>query len=94
MGGSISYQWQSRTGTNAFVNIGGATGQNYDPPPVSVTTDFRRIVTSTVSGSTCTIQSSQVRVTTNPAPTVILNGGTTPVCTGDNVVFTASGGIL
>ena len=55
------------------MNIGGATGKNYDPPPVSVT-DFRRIVTSTVSGSTCTIQSSQVRVTTNPAPTVILNG--------------------
>ena len=50
LGGSISYQWQSRTGTNAFVNIGGATGPNYDPPPVSVTTDFRRIVTSTVAG--------------------------------------------
>ena len=94
LGGSISYQWQSRTGTNTFVNIGGATGPNYDPPPVSVTTDFRRIVTSTVSGSTCAIQSSQVRVTTNPAPTVILNGGTTPVCTGDNVVFTASGGVF
>ena len=92
LGGSIVYQWQSRTGTNAFVNIGGATGRNYDPPAVSVTTDFRRIATSTVSGSICSIESSQVRVTTNPAPTVILNGGTAPVCTGDNVVFTASGG--
>ncbi|MGB1449602.1 MAG: beta strand repeat-containing protein, partial [Flavobacteriaceae bacterium] len=93
LGGSISYQWQSRTGTNSFVNIGGATAQNYDPPAISVTTDFRRIVTSTVSGSICSIESASVRITADPAPTVILNGGTTPACTGDNIVFTASGGV-
>ena len=93
LGAVPTYQWQSRTGTNAFVNITGATGQNYDPPIVNVTTDFRRVTTATVCGSVCSLESTQVRVTTNPAPTVILNGGTSPVCSGDNVIFTASGGV-
>ena len=92
LGGSISYQWQSRTGVNSFTNISGATVQNYDPPTLTVTTDFRRVATSTVSGSICSVESISVRVTADPAPTAILNGGTTPSCTGDNIVFTASGG--
>ena len=93
LGGTIAYQWQSRTGTNSFVNITGATSPNYDPPIVNITTDFRRVTTATVSGSTCSMESSPVRVTADPAPTATLNGGTTPACTGDNIVFTASGGV-
>ena len=92
LGGVISYQWQSRTGTNAFVNITGATNRDYDPPALNLTTDFRRVATATVSGSSCSLTSLSVRVTADPAPTAILNGGTTAACVGDNIVFTASGG--
>ena len=92
LGGVISYQWQSRTGTNTYANITGATSQNYDPPALNITTDFRRVATATVSGSSCSLNSLSVRVTADSAPTAILNGGTTPACVGDNIVFTASGG--
>ena len=92
LGGTITYQWQSRVGTATFVNIGGANSPNYTPPSLANTTDFRRISTSTVSGSTCSVESSQIRITTTAAPTASLAGGATPVCSGDQVVFTASGG--
>ena len=81
-------------GTAAFVNISGANAQNYTPPSLANTTDFIRISTSTVSGSICTVASSQIRITTTPAPIASLAGGATPVCAGDQVVFTASGGTI
>ncbi|MGB2244675.1 MAG: beta strand repeat-containing protein [Flavobacteriaceae bacterium] len=92
LGGSISYQWQSRTGTNTFVNIGGATAQNYNPPILTETTDFKRITSSTVSGSTCTVESSPITININPELSVNLSGGESAVCSGDNIVFTATGG--
>ena len=52
----------SRTGVNPYVDITGATSQNYDPPALSATTDFRRVTSSTVSGSTYSVKAA-VRVT-------------------------------
>ena len=43
--GSYSYQWQSSADGNTWANISGATGQNYTPGNLTVTTYFRRAVT-------------------------------------------------
>ena len=40
--GTISYQWQSRTGSNPFTDIFDATSNEYDPIPLTSTTAFRR----------------------------------------------------
>ncbi|MDP9078082.1 MAG: gliding motility-associated C-terminal domain-containing protein [Bacteroidota bacterium] len=44
--GTLNYQWQSHIEGGSFANIQGANGQNYDPPPISVTTYYQRTVTS------------------------------------------------
>ena len=63
LGGTISFQWQSRTGVNPYVDITGATSQNYDPPALSATTDFRRVTSSTVSEIDLFCRKAAVRVT-------------------------------
>ena len=46
--GSYTYQWQLSTtsSTTGFSNIASATGINYNPPTIFVTTHYRRVVTS------------------------------------------------
>ncbi|MDB2346022.1 hypothetical protein N9V61_04305, partial [Flavobacteriaceae bacterium] len=91
--GTISYQWQSRTGTNSFTDISGATSTTFSPPALNVTTDFQRISTSIFNGVSCSVSSSIVRVTVEAAPSISLSGGSSAFCPGDTVVFTASGGV-
>jgi len=48
--GAVSYQWQSRTGTNAFIDITGATSQNYSPTTaLAISTDFRRLARASLN---------------------------------------------
>ncbi len=49
--GTYNYQWQNSTNNISFTDIGLATGKNYDPPSISTTTYYRRLVTS----GACTI---------------------------------------
>ena len=74
--GSYSYQWQSSTDNITYANITGATSANYNPPVISQTTYYRRVV---VSGG-CSATSNFLTVTINPAvsPGPIL--GTAAVC--------------
>ncbi|ASZ13187.1 Ig-like domain-containing protein [Chitinophaga sp. MD30] len=44
--GTYTYQWQLSTDNINFSNITGATSGSYDPPVQSVTTYYRRLVTS------------------------------------------------
>lgn len=44
--GIYSYTWQSSSGDLSFSDISGATSQNYDPPSISATTFYRRLVSS------------------------------------------------
>lgn len=44
--GTYAYQWQSSPDNSTFTPIAGATGQSYDPPVISQTTHYRRLVTS------------------------------------------------
>jgi gliding motility-associated-like protein len=49
--GVYTYQWQSSADNTTFADVAGATAKDYDPPVVSATTYFRRIVTS----GSCTV---------------------------------------
>ncbi|MBF9140922.1 T9SS type A sorting domain-containing protein [Hymenobacter properus] len=82
--GTISYQWQSRTGANAFADIANATGPTYDPGALSVTTDFRRMAISTIATGTagavsCPAASNILTITPNALPAVYTLTGT-PYC--------------
>lgn len=59
-GGSYLYFWSSSTDNVNFSTISGATGQNYQPGQLTVTTYFRRLVSCT--GSAYTTDTAQVTV--------------------------------
>lgn len=64
---SATYQWQYSTtfGTN-FIDISGATLQDYSPSALITTTYYRRKLK--LSSVLCTMTSSSVKVLVNPAP--------------------------
>ncbi|MCO5946269.1 gliding motility-associated C-terminal domain-containing protein [Mucilaginibacter flavidus] len=79
--GNYTYQWQSSTdGGSTFGDISGATNPDYDPPTVTVTTIYQRIVTS----GTCTPakKSNTVKVTILNAITnnMLFSPATTSFC--------------
>ena len=97
-GSVISYQWQSRQGTNSFVNIPGATSEDYTfTSSLFTTTGFRRLAINTVSGVQCTTESNVVTVTVSvgPAPTATLvsDQAADTACDGDDFLFTATGNV-
>ena len=60
----LTYQWQSRTGTNAFANLGAAQAlPTYTVASQTVATDYQVVVTCTASGQSTT--SSVVSVAQN-----------------------------
>ncbi len=71
-GAAITYQWQSRTGSNYFTNITGATSSEYTPPTPTVTTDFLRKAYAKFSGidtiKNSTRSSNIVRLTVSTEP--------------------------
>ena len=50
---TLSYNWQSRIGTNSFTDISGANSVTYDPSTLATTTDFRRVARSDFNGVQC-----------------------------------------
>ena len=76
----------------SFTAIASTNSISYTPSSVVTTTDYRRITFATFNGQTCQVISAVVRITVDAAPTVTLSGGTTPICAGDDVTFTAAGG--
>lgn len=99
---TYNYQWQNSTDGTNYNNIAGATNQNYDPPALTVTTYYQRVVTS----GTCTspLISPPVKITiqnalsnniiTPPSIVSFCAGGTpgdimgNPVNGGDGVNYT------
>ena len=63
--GSFTYQWQSKTSSTAWVNIGPATSESYTSGPLTEDTWFRRIVTSTVNTVPCALNTNEIKVTVN-----------------------------
>ncbi|GEM_PF-817410 len=58
--GTYNYQWQSSLNNTTWTNISGASSSSYSPPELSVTTWFRRTVSS---GSCGSANSPSVRIT-------------------------------
>jgi hypothetical protein len=75
----LSYQWQSRTGTNAFANLGTAqTSVTYTVASQAVATDYRVVVTCTASSQSATSNTVSV------AQTPFANCYCTVISTGTN----------
>ena len=93
-GATFVYQWQSRKGTDPFVDILGPLGTQETLSPsaiISSTTDFQRIITSTFNTLKCSSVSNPITISVIPIPTGTIVGNDT-ACLGENVIFTASGG--
>ncbi|MDA8763762.1 hypothetical protein N9M92_06020, partial [Flavobacteriaceae bacterium] len=106
-GGTINYFWETRTpsASSSWTLINNANNDSFDPQ-ASIgdgVHEFRRLVTATVSGVTCTptdtlYYSNTVTITiggaggTSPPATISSNisGGGNIVCPGEDVIFTAS----
>jgi gliding motility-associated-like protein len=87
--GSISYQWQQSTDNVTFTDISGANAKDYDPPSVSVTTYYRRLVTNLP----CNIRTpgNTVTITINPLPIATVSAEQT-ICLGQSATLNATGG--
>src|SRR5204862_6550839 len=87
----LTYQWQSSTTSCAagFSDIAGATSTTYDPPAgLAVTTYYRRVVTSTLNGVTCTANSNCITVTVNSVTAGTVAADQTICNGGDPAAFT------
>ena len=63
-GGTISYQWQSRTEDGVFTNIYGATGNSLTPSTENAgTTYYRCVITNALSGERVTANSKVAKIT-------------------------------
>ncbi len=82
--GSYAYQWQQSTDNITFTDVVGATNATFDPPIITVTTNYRRKITS---GSCATLTSNTVTITVNPLPTATFGPSITPVCQGGSFLL-------
>lgn len=85
-GGTLTYQWQMSTtsATGPWTDISGATSTTYDSGPITQTTWFTRVVTSTISGITCSVSSTTpIQVSLNNIIPGAIAGDQT-VCNGGN----------
>jgi gliding motility-associated-like protein len=90
--GNFQFQWQSSSDNVVFNSVSGATGVDYNPGTLSVTTYYRRQVGS----GFCINNSGSVMIRINPIPVITVPD--TSICLGNSVTLTAvadvSGGIF
>ena len=84
--GVYTYQWQSSTDAINFADIAGATSSSYNPPSISITTFYRRVVTSGV----CSVPNYSNVAIINILPAVSNNVITPPAVTNFCVVGSPS----
>jgi len=77
--GTYSYQWESSTDNTNWTAIAGATGPDYAPGALTVTTYFRRQVTSGACGP---VYSPAVTLTVLPALAAGTIGADQTICAG------------
>jgi uncharacterized repeat protein (TIGR01451 family) len=84
----FTYQWQRQDATTGgWVDIPGATGQNYDPPFITQTTQYRRLA---YNGTFCPPAISNV---VEKRINILINvnaGNDVSLCAGESTVLTAS----
>lgn len=89
--GTFTYQWQSSADNVTFTDIAGATGQSYDPGPVSADAYYRRVVSS--GNCVPPVASNVVSMKMLPAiagNTIIAPAIITFCTTGDAAIITGS----
>jgi len=85
---SIQYQWQLSTDNGAtWPNVpGNGTQPDYDPDPITVTTQYRRVVTS----GACTVQIPSTKVVTltiiNSPPNITISPAA-PICANEQATL-------
>jgi hypothetical protein len=92
-GGTLTYQWQFSTtsATGPWTDIAGATGTTYDSGPITQTTWFTRVVTSTISGLTCSVgNTTPVQVIYNNINPGSITTTNQTICNGGNPTILGS----
>jgi gliding motility-associated-like protein len=86
---NIAYQWQQSTDNVTFTDISGANAKEYDPPSLSVTTYYRRLVTNLP----CNIRTpgNTVTITINSLPVATVSAEQS-ICPGQSATLNATGG--
>lgn len=90
--GGYSYQWQSRTGTNAFANIAGATTNPYTVASQAVATDYQLVVSCQYGGTPVT--SNIVSVGQNSFNQCYCMASSTNVCSNYGVITSVNLGTI
>ncbi|MCP9762949.1 Ig-like domain-containing protein, partial [Lacihabitans soyangensis] len=94
--GTLSYSWQQSTdgGSNWAAAVGqiNLDGSQFNPNPFATTTRFRRIVTSTLNGVTCSAISNELEYVVDPNPVLstISTNPSASVCIGTSITLSAS----
>ena len=91
-GANLTYQWQSApTAGGPWTDITSATNATYDVPAgVTTTTYYRRIVTSTLNGNSCSATSNYLTVFVNDVMASTVAGDQLVCSTQDPVAFTVT----
>jgi gliding motility-associated-like protein len=86
--GSYKYQWQSLLDGGTWTDIPGANSVDYDSPKITLTTSFRRTVTS----GACMVPypSNVVKFTIIPSPPNIAINPMTPICSGSTATLSVT----
>ncbi len=86
--GTSSYQWYKKVGAGAWQSIAGANAATYASGALTATTQFKREISSTVKGKTCSLESNVITVTV-----ILMTPGTIgtsqAVCEGSIVALTS-----
>jgi PKD repeat protein len=87
---NFTYLWQSSANGSTWADMTTATGKDYNPGALTVTTYYRR---KTTSGQ-CSALSGPVIITVNPTPVVTITTSTTEICSYNTgaIDFTVSTG--
>ncbi|WP_201986714.1 beta strand repeat-containing protein [Hymenobacter rubidus] len=90
--GGYTYQWQSRTGTNAFADIVGATTNPYTIASQTVATDYRLVVGCQYGGTA--VNSNTVSVGQNTFDQCYCTASSTNVCSNYGVITSVNLGTI
>ena len=80
--GALSYAW--KRSTDGYTATLGTNGASYDPPALTSTTTYRRIVTSTLNSIACTANSNDVAITVQAVVTGGVIAANQTICSGGN----------
>ncbi len=86
-----TYQWQSSTDSITFTNIAGATGLNYQPGILTVTTWYRQVQSS--PGSCENTITNVVKVKVNPLPIPTITGSQNLCVNSGNYYYSTETGM-